>query len=584
MLSRVQSFVLQGIDASLCEIEVDVAESGLAKETIVGLPDAAVKESIERVRSAVTNVGYRFPLSRLLVNLAPADVKKEGPVYDLPIAVGLLMADGVIEPSSRRGAGRPEPVRASELPAGVEPTDLDAQLATLEEEPREAEAGWDPIDARAYLFAGELALDGRVRPVRGALAMALLARDRGMRGVVVPAANATEAAVVEGIEVLGVETIAEVVGLLNGTLEPCAHPPVDVSALIEHASAEVDFADVRGQESVKRAIVVAAAGGHNLLMLGPAGTGKTMMAKALPGVLPPLTAAEALEVTRIYSAVGRLESGGGANDGGVRGGGGGSGGGIGGGHGGGNGGGIGGGLVTVRPVRSPHHTASAIAVIGGGAVPKPGEISLAHHGVLFLDELPEFPRTVLDTLRQPLEDGCVTIARAHSAVKFPARFMLVAAMNPTPKGDMPTDEVSRRAMERYLGRLSRPLVDRVDIHVEAPAVPWRKLAGGGKQAERGSSSAEMRARVLAARERQRARQGPILNSTLTGRQLDGLAEMDDEATSLLGQAMTELGLSARAYDKIRRVARTIADIEGEEQVSAAAVAEAVQYRLLDRSV
>jgi magnesium chelatase family protein len=487
----------------------------------------------------------------MLVNLAPADVRKEGPVYDLPMAVGLLLAEGVI----RGGVG-----------------DRD-------------EAAVDP---RRFLIAGELALDGRVRPIRGALAMALHARHRGMRGVIVPAANALEAAVVEGVEVLGVRTVSEVVGLFNAQIDPEPHPPVDVASLIQSSDAEVDFAEVRGQEAVKRAITIAAAGSHNLLMLGPAGTGKTMMAKALPGILPPLSVDEALEVTRIYSAVGLLA---GASRGGANGAsrpspstnGSSHAGAHANGHNANSAAPTGKGLITTRPVRTPHHTASAIAVIGGGAVPKPGEISLAHRGILFLDELPEFPRGVLDTLRQPLEDGDVTIARAHSAARFPTEFMLVAAMNPTPKGDVPTDEIGRRAMDRYLGRLSRPLIDRIDIHVEAPAVPWSELAAG-KDRPRGTTSAQMRERVLHARERQRCRQGARLNARLSGSQLDDLAPMADAAKNLLGQAISQLGLSARAYDKVRRVARTIADIEGKPGIEVAHVAEAVQYRLLDRMV
>lgn len=518
MLARVQSFVLRGIDAERCEVEVDHAEEGMDRQTMVGLPDAAVRESLERVRSALANAGYFFPSGRLLINLAPAHVKKEGPVYDLPMAMGLLEVTNVVR-------SRPD----------------------------------EGLDHRGFLVAGELALDGRVRPIRGALAMALHARERGMRGVILPAANAMEAAVVEGLEVIGVESISQLVGMLNGQLPADAHPPVDVAALIESALPAVDFADVRGQEPVKRAVTIAAAGLHNMLMLGPAGTGKTMMARALPGVLPPLSANETLEVTRIYSAAGERARDDSATNGHAR-----------------------TGLITSRPVRTPHHTASSAAVIGGGAVPRPGEISLAHRGILFLDELPEFPRSVLDTLRQPLEDGRVTVSRAHATVAFPARFMLVAAMNPTPKGDMPTDAAGRRAMERYLAKLSRPLVDRIDIHVEAPAVPWKELAD--KSPKRGTSSQDIRDRVCDARERQRRRQGDHLNGELSGRQLDELAPLTDEATTLLGSAITELKLSARAYDKIRRVARTIADVDGETDVSIGHVAEAVQYRLLDRDV
>jgi len=590
MLARTTSYLLQGIDALSCEVEVDFddcAEEQEARSTIVGLPDAAVRESMDRVRAALFNSGANWPRGRTLINLAPADLRKEGPLYDLPIAVSLLMLQGIIRPGAKRGAAAARSsatatraksngtahAQGSSRSGGSATAlaDLRSEFADADGQTGEGDSTGEqssffadaprapepePVpDPRHYLIAGELALDGRVRPIKGVIAMAALARHMGLRGVVVPRENAPEAAVVEGIEVIAVGSLTEVLGIFTGAISPSFFPAVDVASLLTTSKAEVDFADVKGQDAVKRAIVIAAAGGHNLLMLGPAGTGKSMMAKALPGVLPPLTAEEAVEITRIYSAAGVLAPGEG--------------------------------LVKVRPVRTPHHTASASAVIGGGSVPRPGEVSLAHRGVLFLDELPEFSRDVLETLRQPLEDHVVTISRAHSSVKFPANIMLVAAMNPTPKGDVAPGEVGRRQMERYLSKLSGPLIDRIDIHIEAPAVPWKQLssAAGSTAATTEGTSASMRAKVIAARQIQAARQGATTpNSRLGSRQLDSVAPMTDAARTLLGTALQDLGLSARAYDKIRRVARTIADLEGAKTLDVAHISEAIGYRLLDRKI
>lgn len=499
MLAKVHSFILVGIDPMLCEVEVDVSDRGLEKTLIVGLAQTAVKESIERVRRAIVNSGYAFPKHHLLVNLAPADVKKEGPALDLAMAVGVLRGVGFLQNEKHRD----------------------------------------------FIIAGELALDGRVKKIKGALSMALLARDRRFRGVIVPQENACEAAVVEGIEVYPVSTLSQAISFLGEQLEL---DPFELNGETYQASQitpPLDFTDVRGQETVKRAITIAAAGSHNLLMVGPPGTGKTMLAQRIPAILPPLSRTESLETTRIYSALGLLPEG-------IA-------------------------LMDQRPVRTPHHSATAQALVGGGSIPRPGEVSLAHHGILFLDELPEFQRYVLEMLRQPLEGGEVTIARVHGAIKFPARFMLVAAMNPTPSGYASDNP---RVREKYLAKLSGPLLDRIDIHVEVPAVPYLELTGRHS----GTSSEHMREQVMHAREVQHKRfgDGQTTNCRMDSRLLKQHCELSDGCLLLMKQAMDELGLSARAYDKVRRVARTIADIEGSSQIQEHHLAEAVQYRLLDR--
>jgi len=509
MLAKVLSSAVVGIEAYIVEVEVDIT-TGFPAFSTVGLPDAAVKESRERVKAAVTNSGLDFPsLKKITVNLAPADIRKEGSAFDLPTAIAILSATGIFQQTS-----------------------------------------FDD-----YLMLGELSLDGRVKAVRGALPIASMAARSEVRKLVLPAENAVEAAVVEGVEVYPVKTLPQVVEFLSGN-QPIAPQVVALDALFEDQSVyRVDFAEVKGQQHVKRALEVACAGGHNLIMIGPPGSGKSMLAQRMPTILPRMALEEAIETTKIHSVVGLTD---GSRS-----------------------------LVATRPFRAPHHTVSDAGLIGGGHIPMPGEVSLAHNGVLFLDELPEFRRNVLEVLRQPMEDGTVTISRAATSITYPARFMLAAAMNPCPCGYStdPSRECTCTGLEikRYLSRISGPLMDRIDIHVEAPPIKYRELAEG-RAAEH---SAAIRERVNRARDRQRVRfaeEGIHSNGQMSTKQLRRYCTISPEGQRLLEQAMTRMGLSARAYDRILKVSRTIADLEGAEEISTTHLAEAIQYRSLDREL
>ncbi len=507
MLVKLFGAAVQGIDATIITIEVNSSRG--IKFFLVGLPDSAVKESHERIVSALQVNGYKFPTCQIVINMAPADIRKEGSSYDLPLAIGILAATGTIN-SDKLGK---------------------------------------------YLLIGELSLDGSLQPVKGALPIAIAARAQGFEGFILPKQNAREAAVVNNLQVYGVDNITEVIDFFNGKKELI---PTIVNTRKEFYQNQInfpfDFSDVKGQENVKRALEVAAAGGHNLIMIGAPGSGKSMMAKRLPSILPPLSLGESLETTKIHSVAGKLNKDSS--------------------------------LIATRPFRSPHHTISQVAMVGGGASPQPGEISLAHNGVLFLDELPEFNRSVLEVLRQPLEDRQITISRAKYTLNYPASFMLVASMNPCPCGyyNHPTRNCvcNPGQVQKYLNKISGPLLDRIDIQIEIVPVPFEKIS----EQQPGESSASIRERVIRARQIQTERFANYphihCNAQMTSKLLHQYAQPDSQGLQLLKNAMTRLNLSARAYDRILKVARTIADLEGSESIRSQHLAEAIGYRNLDR--